>query len=108
MVADTDDGVVVVAEELILVGDVDIPNNERSSCWNATVMGCAHMLIRPDTAVNNPESPSSEEVKAPSAFGSANTVVTPGFVNTLVHPKYCAVTPPALTVLIKVVYPKLL
>jgi len=65
---------VLVGDELLVLG-TDVMNNERSFCWKATVIGCAHMVIWPDTTVDGP-----------SESSAATTVVTPDFVNMLVHP----------------------
>jgi hypothetical protein len=76
----------VLVEDVLLVLRTDVVNKERSVCWNATVMGCAHMVIRPDTVVNVPSIPSSEDVISSSPSSAANTVVTPEPVKMLVHP----------------------
>jgi hypothetical protein len=49
-------------------------------------MGCAHMVIRPDTVVNSPSIPSSEDVILSSLSSAAKTVVTPEPVKVLIHP----------------------
>jgi hypothetical protein len=36
-------------EEMVLVSE---PKRERSRSWNSTVMGCAHMLMEPETAIS--------------------------------------------------------
>ena len=51
-----------------------VVKRERSVCWKATVMGCAHMRTGPETPVNTVDVPSRLELKPPS---SANTVVAP-------------------------------
>jgi hypothetical protein len=92
---------VVVDDELLMLED-DVVNRARSLCWKATVMGCAHITMKPDTTVNIAVVPSSDDVMTPGP-SEANTVVGLALVNILVQPKYCAVIPPALTLLIKVV-----
>ena len=49
------------------------------------MIGCAHIVIKPDTVVNIPVMPSREDV-IPSPSPSAKTVVGPAFVKMLVHP----------------------
>jgi len=65
----------VLVEDVLLVLGTDVVNKERSFCWKATVIGCAHMVIWPDTTV-----------EGPSESSAATTVVTPDFVNMLVQP----------------------
>lgn len=93
----------VVVDDALLVLGREVVNKERSLCWKATVIGWAHIVIRPDTSVKNVVVPSIEDVITSSPPSSANTVVALASVKMLVHPKYCAVTPPALTVLMKFV-----
>jgi hypothetical protein len=44
------------------------------------------MVIKPDTVVNVPSIPSSEDVMLSSLSSAANKVVTPEPVKVLVHP----------------------
>lgn len=111
-------GVVVVALEVVvglavevdsaldvLVGDSvlnevvleeGVVNSDRSASWKATVIGCAHIVIGPETVVTIVIVPSRVELKPPA---SAKTVVIAALLYILVHPKYSAVLDPALTLL---------
>jgi len=79
-----DNGDVAVADAAVEDIAVDVAweeapvvNRARSACWKATVIGCAHIVIGPETAVNIDVVPSRIELK-PSF--SANTVVIPALL----------------------------
>ena len=55
----------------------DVVNRERSDFWNATVIGCAHIVTGPAIAVKRPGVPS---MVVPSVLYSANTVVIPALL----------------------------
>ena len=79
-----DDVVLLPVDKDVVLGDTgimavltdDVVNSERSDFWNATVIGCAHIVTGPEIAVKRVDVPSRVEVN-PSVVYSANTVVTP-------------------------------
>lgn len=76
---------VAVVDDALLMLEVDGVNKDKSFSWKATVMSCAHMVMKPDTTVNIAVLPSRDDVIT-SVPLEANTVVGPASVNMLVHP----------------------
>jgi hypothetical protein len=79
-----DDVVLLPVDKDVVLGEMavsadDVVNSERSDFWNATVIGCAHIVTGPETAVKRADVPSRLEVN-PSVVYSANTVVTPALL----------------------------
>lgn len=82
-------------------GALAVSNIVKSLCWNAIVIGCAHISTGPDTVVKIDVVPSSTDWKASAlaAFSAKAVVAPPSPTKTLVQPKYSAVLWPAFTVL---------